>query len=390
MINWVIKKIQRLMLRVSFLLHRVLRKRATPARDYPKKWVVGVEEIASMLWRVHQAIPYSTSVALSEHRFYSYEYTFDAMPTKSSRINYLYRIFFAPWLLGRLANTHYGFIYVGPSGFLYDSVGQREFEFSFLKKRGLKIVCYFTGDDIRSHVLMKEVGDELGVRTIATALVEEFPVFFSEGYERQKKKIASVADTYADAIFSWSIDQVGYLKRKTHTFNYAYPDELFSANFEKFKNLDRVKIVHAPSDQKLKGTEFVREAIERLKKDGEYFEYRELTNASNDEVLAALSQSHIALNQFFGFLPGVFGIEAMAHGCVMMCSADKTLEPELAEGANEAWMVTRSDQVYSNLKKLLAHPGALEAQARRGFEWAFENASRSSAQRDLAAVLENI
>lgn len=390
MISWAIEKLQRLTLRVSFLLHSILRKQKGRQKDQPKKWVVGVDEIASMLWRVHQAIPYSTSVALSEHSFYSYEYTFNAMPTKSSRLNYLYRIFFAPWLLGRLANTHYGFVYVGPSGFLYDSAGQREFEFAFLKKHGLKIVCYFTGDDIRSQILTKEIEDRLGFATVASANAEENPFFFTEEYERQKKQIAFVADRYADAIFSMSVEQVSHLKSRTHPFTYAYPDELFSGHFEKFKTLDPIKIVHAPSNQKLKGTGLVRQVIEQLRNDGRRLEYTELINVSNEEVLAALSESHIALNQFLAFTPGVFGIEAMAHGCVMLCSADQAIEPELAEGANEAWVVTRSDHLYKNLERLLDNPDQLEAQARRGFEWALQHESRSSAQKNLATVLKSI
>lgn len=390
MINWVIEKLQRLTLRVSFLLHGILRKQKGRQKNQPKKWVVGVDEIASMLWRVHQAIPYSTSVALTEHSFYAYHYTYTSTLTNSSRINYLFRIFYSPWLLGRLANTHYGLIYVGPSGFLYDSAGQREFEFAFLKKHGLKIVCYFTGDDIRSQVLMKAVEDQLGFNTIASATAEEVPFFFTEEYERQKRQIAFVADRYADAVFSWTTDQISYLTKNTHRFTYAYPDEFFTSNFEKFNDLSQIKIIHAPSNMKIKGTEFVREAIERLHAEGYQFEYTELKKVPNEEVLAALSQSHIALNQFLGFLPGVFGIEAMAHGCVMLCSADQNLEPELPAGANEAWVVTRGDQIYTNLKKLLDNPHELKGQAQRGFEWTLQHESRSSAQKHLALVLESI
>lgn len=386
MIRWFIEQVQRTTLRASFLVHSLYRPRKTAT----KRWVVGVDEIASMLWRVHQAIPGSTSVALSEHNFYSYEYTFTAMPTKNSRINYLFRIFFAPWLLGRLATSHYGFVYVGPSGFLYDTKGQREFEFSFLKKHGLRIVCYFTGDDIRSQILTKELENKLGFATVATANAEENPFFFTDEYERQKKQIAAVADRYADAIVNWPIEQVSYLTRETHRFVYAYPDELFSGHFEKFESLDPIRIIHAPSNHKVKGTQFVRAAIDRLRADGRQFEYIELINVSNEEVLEALSHGHIALNQFFAFTPGVFGIEAMAHGCVMLCSADRTIEPELPEGANEAWVVTRGDQLYTNLKRLLDNPKDLEAQARRGFEWALQNESRSGAQRHLAAILESI
>lgn len=388
--DWVVAKIQRLTLRLSFLLHFALRKSETPGIDYPKKWVVGVEEIASMLWRTHQALPYSASVALSEHRFYDYEYTFDAKLTKHSRLNYWFLIFFVPWLLGRLANTHYGFIYIGSLGFLYESAASREFEFAFLKKHGLKIVCYFTGDDIRSQLLTKEIELDLGFPALATAYLEEHPHFFTEDYERQKKQIAAEADRYADAIFNLPVDQASYLTSRTYRCTYAYPDELFSANFEKFHDLEPISIVHAPSNRKIKGTEFVRDAIIRLRSDGYRFTYIELENASNEEVLSVLSKSHIALNQFLGFAPGVFGIEAMANGCVMLCSADRNIEPELPEGANDAWVVTRSEQLYTNLKRLLDNPKELEAQARRGFEWAFRNESRSSAQRHLKAILERI
>lgn len=388
--NTIILFIGKLILRFSYTFHCFVPGRASAQDSLRGSWVVGVDEIASMLWRVHKAIPNSISVALSEHNFYSYSYTYTSKKFKSPRFSFWYRIVFGPWILGRLSRTNYGFIYLGTSGFLFDPRGQREYEFSFLKQRGLKIVCYFTGDDIRSHVLLKQVEERINTRTLASVLAEDYPVFLSDEYDKQKQKIALVADTYADAIFNWPVEQISYLQRPVHRFEYAYPDELFNADFEKFKQLKVIKIVHAPSNPKIKGTEFVREAIHKLQEEGREIEYTELMNVSNEELLKILATTHIVLNQFLQFTPGVLGIEAMASGCVMLCSADETIEPKLPQGANHAWVVTNADNIYENLSKLLDNTDLLEQQARKGFDWAYRHASRSCASEHLSKILQGI
>lgn len=379
---------QRALLRFSYALHTLMRgKRKFTFSG--NSWVVGVEEIASMLERIHSAVPNSVSVLLSPHNWYSFNYTYQRNLLGNPRLDNLYRQLYGPWLLGKLAVVHDGFIYIGSQGFLDEQIDQRNFEFNFLKKKHKRIVCFFTGDDVRSHFLTKDLASKYGHRNLATVREETDEYLSSYAYDQIKKKISTVAETYSDVIFTWPIDQITYTSKKTEPFVYAYPDALFDLNLEKFDNLSPIVIVHAPSHEATKGTSFVREAINRLNEDGYEFEYIELTNVSNSEVISHLRQAHIVLNQFIAYTPGVFGIEAMANTCVMLCSGDRNIETSLPVGANEAWVVTRGEMVYENLKQLLDKPDQLVLQARRGFEWAKKYESQSAAITYLSRLLSS-
>lgn len=41
---------------------------------------------------------------------------------------------------------------------------------------------------------------------------------------------------------------------------------------------------------------------------------------TNEEVLNNLKNSHILLNQFYHFVPGLLGIEGMANHCAVLMS----------------------------------------------------------------------
>jgi hypothetical protein len=73
----------------------------------------------------------------------------------------------------------------------------------------------------------------------------------------------------------------------------------------------------------------------------------------NRVVLEHLKSSHIVLNQFYAFTPGLFGIEAMANHCAVLMSADPSIETGLPQKSKDAWMITKYWEVYDNLKYLL-------------------------------------
>ena len=112
-----------------------------------------------------------------------------------------------------------------------------------------------------------------------------------------------------------------------------------------------------------------------------------MTARGSFDVLSALGEAHIVLNQFYAFVPGVFGIEAMARGAAMLCSADDRLEPDLEPGANDAWLVTSHESIYENVNSLLDDPRALRELAARGYRWARANASQSASAASLTATL---
>ena len=131
----------------------------------------------------------------------------------------------------------------------------------------------------------------------------------------------------------------------------------------------------------------MRAAISRLRREGFKFTYVELIGVPNQVVLEELRSAHIALNEFYAFVPGLFGVEAMAAHCALLTAADEDIEPDLPRGSNNAWLVTRPYEIYDHLKLLLGNPELMKRYADSGFEWATRYAAQSQSSQRLREIL---
>ena len=351
-------------------------------------WLVGVDEIASYIHNISNILPRALSVSLSINPYYDFKYDY-SIKVKNRSLHSLQRIIIGPLLLGCWIHKSVGVFYIWETGFLISSLDGRAYEFSFIKKREKKIVCMFIGNDIRSPKMAHQYAKDHGIDTISTYYSQVFPSTDYGWYEEQKRSIAESADAYADLIFSAPIDQPSYLKRQVYPVFYVYPDNRFTRNDWKFENLRLIRIAHAPSSPIIKGTQVVRAAVKKLQIEGYDFEYNELIGVKNEQVIEALRDAHIVLNQFYAFVPGVFGIEAMAAHCAMLTSADCSIEPTLPGDSMGAWLHTRYWEVYDNLKYLLDNPSQIQIFADKGFSWAKKHCSYSSVKNHLCELFKN-
>jgi hypothetical protein len=84
------------------------------------------------------------------------------------------------------------------------------------------------------------------------------------------------------------------------------------------KNANKIiKILHAPSDPEIKGTNFVNDAIQILKNKNLNFEFSILSNVSNREILNQLKDTDILIDQPSTWI-GRLGMEACASGCCVI------------------------------------------------------------------------
>lgn len=375
--------VQKTTLWLSFALHRRRHKRH---RGDAIDWVVGPFEIAAVVYRITEALPSSESALLKPHPFYTYTYDWVAPHVRGRVRSWI----LGPWKLGELMSRARGFVYVSGSGFLDHVYDGRRYEFEYLKRHGKKIVCYFTGSDIRSLRLAAERERRTGRPNIATYIPETSPVLASDEYEREREQLARVADEFADMTFNADVDQQGYLRRSSERYLYFYPDEDITNDFSKFSRVDVPVIVHAASSPVIKGTQLVRAAIDELRAEGRTFEYIELLRQPHSEVRAALARAHIVMNHFFGDTPAVFGVESLAAGCVVLMSADERIEPMLPPGSNSAWIVTPHYRVTSHLRAVLDAPETWEAQARTGALWVRQVAAASVTGAEIRQKLSRL
>lgn len=377
MMRYALFLVQLRLLKASYFFSSMFWRR--PSND----WILGVQEIASFLRNMSESLHGVKSVCLYDTPFYTFGYDVDW--TGSSRVQQFKRLIFGPILLGYFVSRYQGFIYLGSAGFLISDYDGRDAEMAFIKAKHKKIVVFFLGSEIRSYALQKQYCEENDIELVVTYQAYVNPTVGSQKKEELRKRLAKAADSYADVIFNPPIDQMSYLKRNSEDMLYFYPERLFNRNHRKWLDLEKLKIFHGPSSPIIKGTPLVRAAIKKLKMEGYDFDYHEISGVDHAVILNHLATSHIVLNQFYAQVPGVFGVEAMANGCVLLTSADKNIEQSLPKGANEAWIVTPYWDIYDRLKAVLETPAPLlMKQADIGYQWALKNYS----SRENALTLE--
>lgn len=345
------------------------------------KWIIGVTEIANMMNFFSNVLKPSTTVCFELDGFFpenKYDYVF---VSKLRFLNTFYKLIVGPIALAYFSFKGTHFLYFWSTSFTYS----REIDLKFLKRVNKKIVCSFLGSDIRSHKLTKEYMKTHNLDHYVNYIPDDLN---SLQAEKDKETLAQITDKYADFIANVKMDQISYLKKETHMFPYAYPEDKFIKNDEKFRNLETIKIVHAPSSPLYKGTYYVRSAIKKLQIEGYKFNYVELIGVSNQKVLSELSTSHIVINEFYAFIPGVFGIEGMASHCAVLTSADPRIETELPKGSDNAWMITRYWEVYDNLKYLLDNPEKIKEYADKGYDFTYKNYRYEAAVKQINKLLE--
>jgi hypothetical protein len=372
---------QKLILVISFWIFRVI---IFKKKSDDNVTVVGVHEIASMLHNISEALPNSVSINLvGGSPYYDFSYSYDF-----SKMQY-FRLLWSPVLLGYLATRYNTFLYIGDKGFLINKFDGREYEYSFLRKNNKKIICYFVGSEIRSFKLLNRYALQNNIDVITTYQGLVSKGIDSEREEKGRKKLAEVADKYANKILNPSIDQMSYIKCKTYPILYFYPDNEIKTNLMKWNNIQKLVIIHASTSPIIKGTQLVRAAIKKLQMEGYKFKYVEIIGGKQIEILKVLKDAHIVLNEFYAFVPGMFGIEAMANNCVLLTSADSMIEHSLPLNANNAWVVTKYWQIYDNLKEVLDCPEELKGQADYGTAWTMENYSFTAARAVLQKIISD-
>jgi hypothetical protein len=291
---------------------------------------------------------------------------------------YIVKHIFLPYYFGKLAKNAICFIYLWNDGFL----PERESDFRFLIKKNIPIVLNFLGDDIRSRKLFFEYCKSINFNTYVEYNQPE--LFLSDSYDNEKKRLAEQADKYGTIIFSHKIDQYSYIKSHQYFFPPIIDNSMIKYNLDKFK-LEPLRILHAPSSPVLKGTQIVRSVIKSLQKEGYVFNYIELVNRPHEAVIAELNESHIVLNQFYGFIPGIFGLEAMAtcNAVLMSAKADQFPYP-----FNNAWFETEDWQVYKNLKFLLDNPPKIIKYAEDGYDYITKNFTIDSIRKHILTIFK--
>ncbi len=233
----------------------------------------------------------------------------------------------------------------------------------FLKLFRKKTIMWFLGSDISSYEEIEKGLKQFGMKY-------HLPESLREGPDVIRRKIRMIRriEKY--------VDHVTTDPTIAHLLNRDYlgidPESAINLPIDigkiRYNNLPNAKpiIMHAPTNEELKGTAYILEAVKRLEQEGYSFDFRLCKDMSNTQVRELLSEGDIAVDQLFSAVGGLFAAEAMAAGCAVLGGNI----PQVSGISDLPIIHTDPTNVYDNLKLLLENPGLRQELGRKGRDFA--------------------
>jgi glycosyltransferase involved in cell wall biosynthesis len=145
-----------------------------------------------------------------------------------------------------------------------------------------------------------------------------------------------------------------------------------------------VKVIHTPNHRGFKGTEFLIEAVQELRKEGLSVELLLLERVQNDEVRGLIQEADILAEQFIATGYALSAIEGMASGLAVMSNLEHEFYTRIFRRyafLNECPIVSTSPEtIKRNLRVLITNPALREQLGRAGRQYVEKYHSYEAAQ----------
>ena len=216
------------------------------------------------------------------------------------------------------------------------------FDVKLLYKKQKPFVIEFWGSDIRLYKLEKERN----------------PYFTGDNATNQERKTNRLKfwSSYTNEVIFSDHSADIFLKpyfKKIHIVGQRIDTKLYSPNYPSLE-INRPKIVHAPSVKATKGTQYIHKALEKLKKMGMEFEYIEVSGVTHQKAIQIYSKADIIIDQLLIGSHGAFACEAMALGKPVICY----ILDELLDTYPDGFPIVNAnpDTITEVLEELLCSP----------------------------------
>jgi hypothetical protein len=218
-------------------------------------------------------------------------------------------------------------------------------EYPLLKRLGKKIVTVFNGDDVRHWSAYSQQQAAVVKEGACVALQDLSETYRDDPLERPLQNIR-MAERWSDLIISQPNQSVLAVRPYMHFF---VPLDLSGYKCHT-PGRETPVVLHAPSHKRVKGTEMILAALDRLKAEGVSFELRLLHGVSSRQVASELVEADVVIDQLHLPLHGKLGVEAMASGCALATCDREEIEP--FPPGRPVWHVG-PENVVEGLRRLL-------------------------------------
>ncbi|RFB18182.1 glycosyltransferase family 1 protein [Bacillus sp. HNG] len=172
----------------------------------------------------------------------------------------------------------------------------------FLKEKGKKMVMHHWGSDVRTVDLVNRLNP-----------YPLPPTYYSD--EEIHKQLTNLSE-YIDTAIVQDYEAYQYVKdyyKIVYVIPLACNVEDFQVEYPSVEN-NVPLIIHAPTNREFKGSDYVEDAVNKLRDKGSTFTYQFLEKMSHDKALLEYLKSDIIVDQLLCGTYGMLSVEAMAMG----------------------------------------------------------------------------
>jgi glycosyltransferase involved in cell wall biosynthesis len=185
--------------------------------------------------------------------------------------------------------------------------GLQRVEFAYVKWLGKAVFVTYQGDDARQ-------GDYCRANYAITFANRVGSSYYSEESDAFKRESISYFSKLAHAVYAVNPDLLNVLPEASRFVPYCHLffDEWVPASVHEHNG--PLRILHAPSNRMVKGTDLLLSALEKLKEQGYVFELLLVEGMSNAEARKVYESADILVDQLFAGWYGGLAVELMALG----------------------------------------------------------------------------
>lgn len=182
-------------------------------------------------------------------------------------------------------------------------------ELPLLYAAGARVFVTFEGSDVRPSTSSLLVDDELAAEALRS--------FYDQRRDGAKARTLRHFERWSDGMFVLTPDLLAYANSAVYTqcasVNPAAVPVLGPSGGK------RIKIVHAPTQQSIKGSRFILAAIDELRQEGWPLDLEFIERMTHEQAMAAFRSADLVIDQAVIGWYGVVAIEAMAMAKPVAC-----------------------------------------------------------------------
>jgi glycosyltransferase involved in cell wall biosynthesis len=226
-----------------------------------------------------------------------------------------------------------------------------------------KTIMWFLGSDISSFVDIERERRQLGIRYDRRETGGRNPFLAKQKKIRMIRRVERCVDHIITGPTIAHLLRREYIGMNPETA-IRMPVDVCNIRYHNVQNPKPI-IVHAPTNEKIKGTAHIEEAVRRLKEEEFDFDFIVCKGMPNTRVRKILEGADIAVDQLFSAKGGLFAIEAMAAGCAVLGGNI----PQLSRIPDLPILHTDTKNIQNNLKLVIENPDLRRELGKRGRDY---------------------